>query len=279
LKSKRWRYFLDIPFANWYPAIQSRRSRRQYNRFKEIPESLFARLKFVCSSFRPFTNARAEILTGHIEEIFTGVVGSYGKIKDAKAVVAFIGDINDKNMQEKTGYIGEGIVLEATALGLATCWVGGFFRPSVVSSLLKLAENERVLAVTPVGFADSRITFEERAQTAFGRTHKRKPLASLVTGMPEKSWPLWLKSSLEAARLSPSAINRQPWIFRIEQDGLVISVGTKGPEFKVSKRLDCGIAMLHLHTAALYCGIPGRWEFKTSPDVAKFLPDTELSHS
>ncbi|HHY93759.1 MAG TPA: nitroreductase, partial [Firmicutes bacterium] len=38
------------------------------------------------------------------------------------------------------GYTGEAVVLEATALGLATCWVGGFFRPEVAARLLGVGE-------------------------------------------------------------------------------------------------------------------------------------------
>jgi hypothetical protein len=38
----------------------------------------------------------------------------------------------------------------------------------------------------------------------------------------------------------------------------------------VSKRLDCGIAMLHLEIAALHHGIRGVWELMEAPQVARF---------
>ncbi len=43
-----------------------------------------------------------------------------------------------------------------------------------------------------------------------------------------------------------------------------------GPEFTVSKRLDCGIAMMHIEVAALNCGIRGEWQFQKAPRVARF---------
>jgi hypothetical protein len=49
-----------------------------------------------------------------------------------------------------------------------------------------------------------------------------------------------------------------------------VFVRTSGPEFNVSKRLDCGIAMLHLEVAAVSSGCKGAWEFLPSPRVGKF---------
>jgi len=106
--------------------------------------------------------------------------------------------------------------------------------------------------------------------TGFGRNHKRKPLSALVTGLKETELPDWTRSALEAARLAPSAINRQPWSFHVEPDSITVSVRGAGPEFKVSKRLDCGIAMLHLELGALNCGVQGGWEFLEAPRVAQF---------
>ena len=106
--------------------------------------------------------------------------------------------------------------------------------------------------------------------TGFGRHHNRLALSKLVRGLPTEKWPDWVNVSLEAASLAPSATNRQPWGFDVEDDGITVFVRTKGPGFNVSKRLDCGIAMLHLEVAALDCGCKGEWEFLPSPQVAKF---------
>jgi Putative TM nitroreductase len=71
-------------------------------------------------------------------------------------------------VQAEVGYTGEGIILEATALGLNTCWVSGFFNPESVALLVQIKSNERVLAVTPIGYAHRFETLEERAMTGFG---------------------------------------------------------------------------------------------------------------
>lgn len=204
-----------------------------------------------------------------MQDVFKGFLGSYGKVKGAPAFIAFIGSMDDPHVQEEVGYTGEGIILEATALGLNTCWVGGFFRPENVASLIKLGNNERVLAVTPVGYAQRFESFEEKVMTGFGRNHKRLPISTLVTGFGTEILPQWEKESVEAARLAPSAVNRQPWGFNIEPDGITVFVRTSSPEFNVSKRLDCGIAMLHIEVAALNFGCKGEWQFLQTPKVAK----------
>jgi nitroreductase len=261
---------MNIPFSRWYTAIATRRSRRQFDPTKPIPEHLLAGLRTVCAEYNPFPHARAVLVTERCNVVFKGIIGSYGKIECAQAFIAFIGDITDDYVQERVGYIGEGLILEATALQLATCWVGGFFRPGIVASLIKMGANEKVLSVTPVGYATEQESLEEKFMTGFGRTHKRKPLSSLVTGLKENEWPEWVRISLEAARLSPSAVNRQPWSFHVEPDAITVSVRTRGPEFNVSKRLDCGIAMLHIEVASMNSGVLGKWEFLNNPLVARF---------
>ena len=193
------------------------------------------------------------------------------KLEELGPLSAFIGDMKASSVQEEVGYTGEGLVLEAMALGLDTCWVGGFFRPEVVADLLEIKGSERVLAVTPVGYAQGMVSPSERLMTGFGLTHRRLPLAKLVSGQPVDILPTWMKVALEAARLAPSAINRQPWGFETDACSVTVYVRTGGPEFNVSKRLDCGIAMLDIETAALNLGIRGAWELLEAPQVGRFI--------
>jgi len=262
---------MEIPFSRWHAAIPVRRSRRRYKPIPLEPAQL-AQLQTVCREFRPYPQARAEMITKPPDEVLRGIVASYGKIKGAQALIAFIGDTDERYVNEKIGYTGEGIVLEATAMGLGTCWVGGslFFRRGLAESIVGAGKNERVFAVTPVGYAVRELSLGERVQTAFGMFHRRKPLAEMVLGLGEKQWPDWIKSALEAARLAPSAVNRQPWRFYVERNSITISVDSSLLEWGISKRLDCGIAMLHIEVAALDSGVKGRWELLEAPQVARF---------
>ena len=218
----------------------------------------------------PFPNARSCLVTESVKGVFRGIVGSYGKIKDTLAFIAFIGNMDSTSVQEEVGYTGEGVILEATALGLNICWVAGFFKPESVASLVEIKSNERVLAVTPVGYARRFESLEEKLMTGFGRTHRRLPVSRLISGLRQGALPEWVRASIQAARLAPSAMNRQPWGFDVEDGSIIVYVRTGGPEFSVSKRLDCGIAMLHIEVAAMNCGAIGEWQFLKDPPVARF---------
>ena len=111
--------------------------------------------------------------------------------------------------------------------------------------------------------------------TGFGWTHRRKPLSALVTGLNEAGCSSWILSALNAARLAPSAVNRQPWRFHVDSKSITISVSSLRRDYGVLKRLDCGIAMLHIELAALNSGIDGSWEFLERPNVAKYTAKTK----
>jgi nitroreductase len=260
---------MEIPSSRWYVVITKRRSRRLFVP-KPVDPYLLECLNTVCKEFRPFTESRAVLVAKAPEEVFKGAIANYGKIKGAPAFITFIGNRRDPHIHEKVGYVGEGIVLEATALNLGTCWVGAFFRPEVAASLAIIKENEKVFAVTPIGYVKEKWSLEEKIMTGFGRTHKRKPLIELVTGMDELQWPMWVKAALEAARVAPSAVNRQPWRFHVELHSITISVDDLHDTYNISKRLDCGIAMLHIEVASLYYGVQGTWELLEPPQVARF---------
>ena len=260
---------MDIPFSRWHPAIEERISRRRFDPDLPISPEILGDLDTVCKEFAPFSCARSVLVADPAKSVFKGFIGDYGKITDTRAFIAFVGNMADPSVQEKVGYTGEGIILEATALGLSTCWLG-LFNEEMVTSIVELHREEQVLAITPVGYAIMAKDWQERSMTGLVRSHNRLPLSKLVRGLPQERWPGWVRASLEAARLAPSAVNRQPWSFEAQEDSVLVSIRTRGPDFRVSKRLDCGIAMLHIEVAAGACACTGRWEFLRSPKVARF---------
>ena len=267
---------MEIPSSRWHNAVSERRSIRQYAA-KPVEAAGLEAMRRVCSEFCPFPSARAVLVADPAEDIFRGIPGGYGKVSGAPALVAFVGNMESADVQEALGYTGEGVILEATALGLATCWVGGFFSPKRAAAIANVAPNERVLAVTPIGYAKEGSSLQEKAMSRFGRNWQRRSLSDLVTGLNEKNRPDWMKAALEAARLAPSAMNRQPWRFKVDKEGIIISADSVvNPPMVVSKRLDCGIAMLHIEIGALISGVRGSWELLKPPQVARFKVAAEV---
>ncbi len=258
---------MELPVARWHEAIFRRLSRRTFT--PQLPEEeKLTRLEQVCREFRPFPEVRSELVRSSPETVFRGLLGKYGRVKGALMYIAFIGRMDSPRVQEAAGYTGEGVILEATALGLSTCWVGGFFRPENVRIQVDVQESEKVLSVTPIGYAPGHKDPKERLFSGVIRSSHRRPLSSLVsTG----TVPTRLEKAFDAARLAPSAQNRQPWRFRIENNTIVITTDKTFSTSSISKRLDCGIAMLHFELGARAAGIAGEWEILPPPDVARFI--------
>lgn len=262
---------MQIPAERWLEAIYKRHSRRQYDS-KQLPQEIITSLtSFLAELNQHLTGARVVFINENPEEVFKGIVGSYGKIQGAPAYAAFLGDMSDPNVQEKVGYLGECFVLEATALGLGTCWVGGFFRPQIVARQTEIRTGEHVLSVTPVGLIRENYSWMEKTMSSFAGSKNRKKLKELCIGQVGSNLPKWVKAALEAARVAPSAVNRQPWRFELGDKGIKVKVDSEKNITKISKRLDCGIAMLHLEVGALANGVKGEWEYLESPDVARFI--------
>ncbi len=224
------------------------------------------RIEEVCTEFRPFSGARAVLVREPANDVFKGAVGPYIlRVTEAPYYIAFVANMNAPDIQAITGYLGEGVILEATSLGLNTCWVGGFFRRDAVLKQIDLQNDERVLAITPVGYSKTK---PDRVGVS-SKQYRRKSLDKLiVSGKLDDS--SWIKSALEAARIAPSAANRQPWRFQISNDSIAVLANNRREGFGVSRKLDCGIAMLHLELGALAAGGKGSWEFLEYPGVARY---------
>lgn len=254
---------MDIPVDSWYQAILLRHSQRKYS--SKVPDDeVTTRIDKVCNEFNPFPGVRAVLVRDPANDVFKGAIGSYFfKVTEAPYYIAFIANMSAPNIQAITGYLGEGVILEATALGLNTCWVGGFFRRESVMKQINLQNDERVLAITPIGYSKEKA---DRVGVSSKR-YKRKNLDKLVvSGKVDDT--KWVKSALEAVRFAPSAANRQPWRFKISDNSIIVSANSKREGIGVSRRLDCGIAMLHIELGALVTGVKGIWEFFDHPDVA-----------
>lgn len=259
---------MRLPIERWYNAINPRHSTRNYNG-KKVEQEKLDILHNLCLTFRPIDGVRAELITTPGEKIFKGIIGGYGKIKGNAAYVAFIGRPDAPHVEEMMGYLGEGIILEATTLGLATCWIGGFYRKGAAEAELSMADGEQIYALTPLGYPLEKVTFEEKMMRGFKTQRKRKPLKKLASGIAAEQWPAWVRTGLEAARPAPSAMNRQPWHFTVSEDSVSLGVSGKlsvGP----SPRLDCGIAMLHFELGALTQDSTVTTEMLDAQQVARF---------
>ena len=264
------RIIMKIRADKWYEAIGKRKSRRKYLNKNIGKETLNQINNFAEDLNLDSQGVRTKIIKGNSKDFFTGIIGSYGRIKGASHFAVFIGDTREQNIKERVGYTGECFILEATANGLGTCWVAGTFKPEVISEHINLKDYEEVMAITPLGYTREKHFLGEKILSLMVSSHKRKELDELCEGGFHKNWPQWIKTALKSARLAPSAVNRQPWFFKVQGHSITVMVSSSKKHSDVSKLIDCGIAMFHLEVGAKKEGIEGEWEYLESPDVAVF---------
>ncbi len=208
------------------------------------------------------------------QQLFMGLVGGYGKVTGTPLAAAFVGratgDDVPEDVQEAAGYLGEAFVLEATRLGLGTCWIAGSFDKSAAAGLLGLGHDEQVIAVTPLGYPVAQQTGGERLLRTLVKASARLGVEKLAPGVLDGDWPEWAVSAVQAARLAPSGANRQPWRFRLDGDSLVMG---RADRLYWTAPIDFGIARLHVELGAQHAGVTGAWTQPAAPDdVAVFTP-------
>lgn len=258
---------MDLPVSSWHEAIFLRKSRRSFLPGRPIAEDQFERLERLSRDFRPFPEVRIAIVRRPPDRVFTGLAGSYGRITGAPAYAAMIGASSGPAAAARVGYTGEALILEATAIGLGTCWVSGMFRADAVEKDIALGKNEHVYAVTPLGLGERNFSVKEKIYIGAIGSRKRKRLEEMVEGAAPLPWQI---KALEAGRLAPSARNRQPWRFVLAPDSITVRRDKDTDGDRYPRSLDCGIAMLHLELGARAAGVSGEWTFLSPPDIARF---------
>lgn len=195
-------------------------------------------------------------------------LGTYGVIKNARLYLSGKIKKGDKATVDY-GYCMETLILQATALGLGTCWLAGTFNASGFARAVNRSDDELLPAISPVGYPADQKSFTEKIFRRFAGSNFRKPWPEIFfTG--NFSTPLTqaqavkYAEALENVRLAPSASNKQPW--RILQDTtgntfhfyLNRAFGYNLREVPIQD-LDMGIAMNHFESTAKETGIIGNW--------------------
>ena len=194
--------------------------------------------------------------------------GTYGVVKGAGTFLVGTVDRGYRDMEDY-GYLFEKLILFATQMELATCWIGLTVHRNLLEEKIGLLPNETIPAVTPLGYPAAHRSIVDTVTRASLRATKRKPWKDLffdeTFGEPlERQHAGAYEVPLEMVRLGPSATNKQPWRI-VKQNGLIHfflqrSAGyAKMTSAADLQRIDMGIAMCHFELAAREHSLEGRW--------------------
>ncbi len=209
-------------------AIAERHSVRKYTDMKIEGETLAA-----LQGFMEECNAQSGLkmqLCLNVPDVTVNMVAAYGKFDNVHNYIAIVGN-KQPGTEEKCGYFGEKLVIEAQRLGLNTCWIAGTYRKG--KSAVQLGEGEKLYCIISIGYGANS-----------GNPHKNKPLEShfRANGTP----PDWFMRGVEAARLAPTAINQQRFRFILEGGNVVRAKKLLGPYTSI----DLGIVKYHFEMGA-----------------------------
>ncbi|MDP3058206.1 MAG: nitroreductase family protein [bacterium] len=242
-------------FADLYPVISRRYSTRKFLP-QDISSSIQVELMDEKHIFGLGSSSCEAALVhgkGRLDFLFKGVIGNYGKITGASAVIFLLisKDAGVNGLME-AGYVGEQYVLRATALGLGSCWVGGTYNKESVGELIDVPLHLKIAAIITIGWEERKT---DRISSLLHIVIKRKALEKIADSNLLNG-PEWLTKALEAVRKAPSAVNLQPWSFY----GSPEKVSIKSVGFGTFAAMDLGIAMLHFEVAANFYGVLGSWK-------------------
>lgn len=183
--------------------------------------------------------------------------------------------------EEAFGYTFEKVVLFAESRGIGTTWIAGTMDRPAFEKAVDLRDGEVMPCVSPLGYPAKKMSVREIMMRKGVKADARLPFETLFYSgdfdmplTPEASGPIF--EALEAVRLAPSAVNKQPW--RAVACGDIVHFYEKhskgyGEGGWDIQRIDLGIALAHFELVAKERGFSPKLNLD-DPGIPT-LPDTE----
>ena len=205
-----------------FEAIRQRHSVRSYQD-KPIPDDVAKALESFIAQCNGESGLHIQLIRDE-RKAFDSFRAHYGRFSGVSNYIALIGPDNAQ-LDEKCGYYGEKVVLEAQRLGLNTCWVALTYKK--VPNAYVVSKGEKLDLVISLGYGNTQ-----------GVQHRSKS-ESDVSNVNQDS-PKWFKDGVQAALLAPTAINQQKFYFELSGDKVIAKSGL-GP----CSKIDLGIVKCH----------------------------------
>ena len=210
-------------------AISRRHSVRQYKP-DPIPEDMIMALNGLIGICNGESGLSMQLITED-PECFDSLLAHYGRFRNVRNYIALVGRKDLENLEEKCGYYGQKVVLEAQRMGLNTCWVAGTYSRGKCRA--DKEAGEKIVCVIAIGFGENE-----------GKKHRSRPLSKLCT-VAEEDMPSWFRTGVKAAMMAPTAVNQQKFLISLEGEEPVITAVRGG-----LAKLDLGIVKYNFEAAS-----------------------------
>lgn len=140
------------------------------------------------------------------------------------------------------GYVFEDLVLKLEEIDLCTTIIAGTYKKDSFIEALKLNDNQELALITPVGHKADKMSIRETLMRKGIKADERENINELFF-KDDFDNPLdEIDESLQAIRLAPSAVNKQPWRILENDEGIHFYVHFSQGYEKV-QMIDMGIAL------------------------------------
>ena len=165
------------------------------------------------------------------------------------------------------GYDFEAVCLYAASIGIGTVMLGGTLSRRTFEKAMELRRGEVMPLASPIGYPADKQSVREKMMRGAVKADDRLPMEKLffendfTTPLSPNTVSKY-REALEAVRLAPSAVNKQPW--RAVVCGDVVhffkksNKGFKSDEYDL-QMIDVGIALAHFDLTLKEEGVEGRF--------------------
>ncbi|HIT86243.1 MAG TPA: nitroreductase family protein [Candidatus Coprocola pullicola] len=207
-----------------------------------------------------------------------GVAGYQGNMLDAPHYILLLSDKAERYI-ENAGYIGEGMILKATELGVASCWIT-FQDSKTVKEKLNIVSDKEVVALIALGY-DANAP-KKGASVSLNPAYKLD-LDEMVYidkwGNGADAAVLEERGVLEAfafAKLAPSTLNRQPWRFLMVGGKVILAVRKDENTNTYEEKIDAGVIMFFFEAIVGSTLFNLTWKLETPADAPEIPEDFEI---
>ena len=241
--------------ANFMELVRTRRSVRAFDGKGVSAEVMDQLKKYAQEITNPYgVDVRFVFLSAAENDLSSPVLTG-----EKEYVTAIAGPA--EHVDEAYGYSFQKLLMKAHELGLGTVWIGGTMPREKFEKASGLKDGEFMPCVSPLGVTASKMSIKESLMRKGVKADTRLKFEELFfngnfdSSLDERSAKeLGIFEDLEAVRLAPSAVNKQPW--RIVIDGRKAHFyekhdkGFLTPNYDLQK-IDIGIALYNFETQLL----------------------------
>ena len=264
---------------NILPVIKNRISVRRYAK-KEITPDLLEEIQswnekvFVLEQNNTY---ELKIVKSESGQDLGKVMGAYGRITNPPVyLIPFLS--GKKYLLTDCGYRTQQLVIRLSAKGLGTCYLGAITRQDTAREVFDLPAGATLAAFLIFGYPAEHFggqlvnNFMHHITGANRKLPAEEIFYQEDFRQPQKP-PQELSEIIEAARLSPSAVNAQPWRFLWKEGNLYLYLKNFNSKYAQGEAqnyryYDGGICMGNISMALTSKDIPFSWVMagETDPD-------------